>query len=81
MTFEQWQATRKFAEDLGSAVQMDLNGASGFYYANGENGEHIEARGFGFGVIIANTEEEFTTLEAAEQYLWDEFARDEIYTD
>ncbi len=74
MTFQEWQASRTWADDLSVAVDADLDGASGFHYANG----HIESRGWGFGVVIANTEAEFSTLEEAESYLWEEWARDEI---
>lgn len=73
MTFEQWQATRQWADDLDSVVECDLGGVSGYHYSNG----HIEARGLRFGVVIATTEEEFATLEEAEQYLWTEWAEGE----
>lgn len=73
MTFPQWQATRKWADDLSTAVDADLDGASGFHYCNG----HIEARAWGFGVVIGSTNEEFETLEAAERYLWGAWAQSE----
>ena len=79
MTVEQWTATRTWHDDLSKAANTDWPAeCGGFTYDNGCGG-CIESRGWGFGVLIANTEREFTTLEAAEQYLWEEYALPEIY--
>jgi hypothetical protein len=74
MTFTEWQATRKWHNDLGTAIDCDLDGAGGFEY----EASHIIAREWGFVVHIATTEAEFTTLEEAEAYLWAEWADSEI---
>ena len=85
MTFQEWQATRKWHDDLSKAPNTDWAwDASGFTYDDGCGG-CIEASEGGaspavYRVVIANTEEHFSELEAAEKYLWDEYAFPEIYT-
>lgn len=76
MTKTEWQATRKWCDDLAAVTGMDHETyPTGFIYRDG--GEHIEARGFGFGVVIGTTEAEFKTIEEAEDYLWAEWAEAE----
>ena len=73
MTMQEWQATRKFVDDLSATTGMDHETyPAGFIYRDGA--EHIEAREWGFGVVIGNTEREFKALEEAEAYLWAEWA-------
>lgn len=78
--FADWQATRQFAERLDDKAEADLGGVSGFYYADatGSICGHIEAREWGFGVVIENTEDEFAKLEDAEAHLWDRWAKHEM---
>jgi hypothetical protein len=76
MTKTEWQATRKWCDDLAAVTGMDHETyPTGFIYRDG--GEHIEARGSGFGVVIGTTEAEFKTIEEAEDYLWAEWAEAE----
>ena len=75
MTFQEWQASRKWTDALASITGMDHETfPSGFVYSDGA---HIESREWGFGVVIGNTEEEFKTIEEAEDYLWTEWAEGE----
>lgn len=75
MTKTEWQATRKWCDDLATITGMDHGTyPSGFVY---RDADHIEAREFGFGVVIGNTEAEFKTIEEAEDYLWAEWAQSE----
>lgn len=80
LTFEQWQATRKWCNDLGETDREWIGNMPGFIY---EPLGVIEAPAGGampntYNVVIANTERDFDSLEAAERYLWEEFVRDEI---
>jgi broad specificity phosphatase PhoE len=72
MTKIEWQATRTWCDDLAAVTGMDHDYPTGFTYRDGS--EHIEAREWGFGVVIGTTEAEFKTLEEAEDYLWAEWA-------
>ncbi len=74
MTFEEWQATRKWRDDLSAAIDCDMDGASGFEY----EAAHIVGREWGYAVCIGTSEREFAVLEEAERYLWDEWAKGEI---
>lgn len=74
MTFKEWQVTRKWRDDLGTAIDCDLDGAGGFEY----EASYIISREWAYLVQIACSEVEFATLEEAEAYLWKEWARDEI---
>jgi hypothetical protein len=81
MTFEQWQATRTWCDDLSQHKNADWPvQCGGFTYDDGCGG-CIESRGWGFGVCIANTDREFAVLEDAERYLWEEFSLPELYAD
>lgn len=75
MTKSEWVASRKWCGDLAKVTGMDHETyPTGFTYVDGA---HIEAREFGFGVVIGTTETEFETLEAAEDYLWAEWSEGE----
>ena len=76
MTFTEWQMTRAYTDNLAAVTGCDHETwPAGFTYSGGS---HIEAREWGFGVVIETSEREFSTLEEAETYLWKEWARDEI---
>lgn len=75
MTFTEWQASRKWTDDLSTVTGMDHETyPAGFTYSDGA---HIETREWGFGVVIGTTEEDFKTLEEAEAYLWREWSESE----
>ena len=78
MTFEEWTATRKWTADLAKDADWPVE-VSGFFY---QPVGVIEATEGGaspavYNVPIYNTEQQFKTLEDAEFYLWEEFAKDE----
>ena len=76
MTFTEWQATRKWVDDLSAFTGLDhADYPSGWIYRDGA--EHIESVECGCRVVIEQSEREFKELEEAERYLWDEWARDE----
>jgi hypothetical protein len=74
MTFEEFQATRKQADDLGAVIGYDTVGrddgevVAGFHY---HGGLHIFASDEGgFDLAIGNTIEANTSLEALERKLY-----------
>ena len=76
MTFEDWQATRKWVDVLADVTGLDHDDyPSGWIYRDGA--EHIESVEWGCRVVIEQSEREFKDLEEAERYLWDEWARDQ----
>lgn len=79
MTFEQWQATRIWWDDLSAAPNTDWAWSAAGYAYDNRCGGCIEKRGESFVVPIANTEPTFATLAEAERHLWDEYAFPEIY--
>ena len=81
MTFEQWQATRKWHNDLSKAGDnYDWpTEVAGFTY---EPGGVIEAPAGGaapdiYTVCIFNEERQFASLENAERWLWDDYVTSE----
>lgn len=76
MTFQEWQATRKWTDNLSTVTGLDHEiYPSGWVYRDGA--DHIEACEWGCRVVIETTEREFTVLKNAEWYLWHEWAQDE----
>ena len=69
MTFEEFQATRQWADDLGAAVNTDFGDVvAGFHY---HGSLHIFASDDGgYDLVTANTIEASTSLEALERKLY-----------
>lgn len=80
VTFEEWQATRQWCDDLSKCEHDWPIECSGFMY---QPAGVIEAHGGGaaparYVVTVYKSEWVFDTLEDAETKLWNEFVRDEI---
>lgn len=80
LTFEQWQATRRWCDDLSKTDADWPVEVSGFAY---DPAGAIEAHGGGaaveqYVVTVYNSQWVLDTLEDAERKLWEEFVRDEI---
>lgn len=74
MTFQEWQATRKWCDDLNEAECYFFG--VGYIYGSGDF-IAVDLLG-GFIVPITNTEARFDNLAEAEAYLWKEWSHDEI---
>lgn len=75
-TFAEWQSSRKWTDDLSATTGMDHETyPAGFVY---RDDSHVEAREWGFGVVIGTTESEFATIEDAEAFLWKEWSEGEV---
>lgn len=77
MTFEQWQATRRFVLEMTSD-EADLNeGAAGWVYSAG----YVLRTRKGFRVPLWHDEHDFDTLKEAERFLWKEWVMPETAHD